>query len=116
MDEKKFRCRLMPFFLVQNRAGMRTYCDGDKTALEEALEKELQSKLHQPRVRPGRRAGYHAKILVVGRTANCVGRRELSPIKDVEELRAKFQAQPFITSKPSPLKNREVKVTDALGS
>src|SRR6202166_482723 len=80
------------------------------------LEQEFQSKLHQSRIRASRGTRYHPEIRIVCGTANRVWRCELGPIKDVEELCAEFQAQPFIASKPGPLKDREVKVTDSLGS
>ena len=80
------------------------------------LKQEFQSELHQPRIRPCRGARYHPKIRVVCRAADRVWRRELRPIKDVEELCPELQSQPFVVPKPCPLKDCEIKVTDPLGS
>src|SRR5258708_19069839 len=65
---------------------------------------------------PSRCTCHHPEIRIVCRTADRVWRRELRPIKDVEELRPEFQSQPFIAPKPRPLKYCKVEVTDSLSS
>jgi len=115
-EEKIFRCRLLFLLLVQTWRCARINKNKRRVSLGPALEKEFQSKLNQPRIRPSRRTCYHPEIRIVCRTADRVWRRELRPIKDVEELRPEFQSQPFIAPKPRPLKYCKVEVTDSLSS
>jgi hypothetical protein len=116
VEEKIFRCRLLSLFLVQDHPGTRNTCNRGWGPCRYHLEQEFHSKLHQPRIRASRRTRYHPKIRIVCCTANRIWRRELRPIKDIEELRSEFQSQPFIAPKPRSLKNGKVKVTDPVGS
>ena len=115
-EEKIFRCRLLFLLLVQTWRCARIHQNKGRVSLGPALEKEFQSKLNQPRICPSRRTCYHPEIRIVCRAADHVWRRELRPIKDVEELRPEFQSQPFIAPKPRPLKYCKVEVTDSLSS
>jgi hypothetical protein len=106
----------MTLFLSGTKSLVCTYYSKYRPRAQAApLEQKFQPKLHQPRIRPSRRARHHPEILVICRAANRVGGRELGPIKYVEELRPEFQSQPFIAPKPRPLKDRKIKVADSLG-
>ena len=115
-EEKKFRCRLMSFFLVQSHPCTRIRINRDTDFCKYPLEQEFQSKLNQPRIRPSRSTRHHSEVRIICRAANRVWGRELGPIKYVEELRAEFQSQPFVAPKPRPLEYSKIKVTDSLGS
>jgi hypothetical protein len=115
-EEKIFRYSPGSLFLVQEYADARISKNRGRDVCECHLEQEFQPKLHQPRIRASRRARHHPEIRIVCRAANRVWRRELRPIKEVEELRPEFQSQPFIAPKPRPLKNRKIKIADSLCS
>ena len=106
----------MSLFLVQGHPEARINKNRGRDTCEHRLEQEFQPKLHQPRIRAGRRARHHPEIRIVCRAANRVWRRKLRPIKDIEELRPEFQPQPLIGPKPRSLKNRKIKVADSLCS
>ena len=59
--------------------------------------------MNQPRICPRSRAGHDPEVLIVGCAANRVGRGKLSSIEDVEELRAKLEAETFVGAEPCSL-------------
>jgi hypothetical protein len=90
--------------LLQKPNTARSYDEANFNCFElHTLEDEFQSELNQPRICPRCRAGHDAEVLIVGGTANGVGRRELGPIKDVEELRAKLEIEPIVGAKSCSL-------------
>ena|SRR6267143_2852283 len=78
------------------------------------LEDEFQAELNQARICPRSRAGYDPEVPIVGGAANGVGRSELSPIENVEELRSKLQAEPVVGGKPCSLEQGEIEIIHSL--
>ncbi len=96
--------------LVQIRARSRMYTNSGRLAEPRASEQKLQRKLNQPRICPSGGCRYDAEILIVGGTAHGVGGGELSSVKQVEELGAQLQAEPFVARKPCSLEYRKVEI------
>ena len=96
--------------LVQIRARSRISVNGWQLAEPRASEQKLQRKLNQPRIRPSGGRRYDAEILIVGGTAYGVGGSELSSVKQVEELGAELQAEPFVTHESCSLEYRKVEI------
>ena len=74
----------------------RTHQEPRCHRFEHLLEDKFQSELNQPWIRSWSGAGYDAEVLVVGCATNCVGRSELCPIENVEELRSKLDVEPVV--------------------
>ena len=81
--------------MVQNRFVGRIFLLQFRRTLPEGLKEQFQSELHQSRVCTRRRRGHHAKVLIIGATADCVRRRELGSVKQVKEFCSKLDAQPL---------------------
>jgi hypothetical protein len=117
-SEKIFQCKRAFFcfgdkgfgLLVQIRARSRIYVGGWQLAKSRASEQKLQRKLNQPRIRPSGGRRYDAEILIVGGTAYGVGGSELRSVKEVEELGAELQAEPFVAREPCSLECRKVEI------
>lgn len=78
------------------------------------LEDEFQPELNQARICPRSRAGYDPEVPIVGGAASGIGRSELGPIENVEELSSKLEAEPIVGGKPCSLEQGEVEIIHAL--
>jgi hypothetical protein len=117
-SEKIFRCKRAFFRFrekgfgraVQIRARSRININGCQLAEPRTSEQKLQRKLNQPRIGPSGGRRNHAEILIVDGTAHGVGGSELSSVKEVEELGAELQAEPFVAREPCSLEYRKVEI------
>src|SRR5882724_3348701 len=117
-SEKIFRCERASFYfgekgverLVQICVPSRIYINGGQLAEPRASEQKLQRKLNQSRICPSGGCRYDAEILIVGGAAHGVGRSKLSSVKQVEELGAELQTEPFVAREPCSLEYRKVEI------
>src|ERR1700686_1216600 len=80
------------------------------------LEQELQCKLNETRVCPGRSTSDHAEICIVRRTTCGIRWRKLSPIKQVEELHTKLDAGAPVAIQQKILEGGDIKIIDSIGA
>lgn len=79
-------------------------------------EEEFHAELNESWISSGRGGRHYSKIGVVDRAANGIGWRELGTVEQIEKLHPEFQSQPFVVRKSCSLKERKIKVIDALGA
>src|ERR1700722_6029367 len=80
------------------------------------LEKELDRKLNQPRIRSRSRAGNNSEVGVICRAAGCIRRSELCAIKQIEELHPRFNSSAAVRSEHQLLEDGKVEIIHAVRS